>query len=101
LEARGGHIPGAVHLDWLRLVDESGRLRSPPDLLHALASVGVFEPSREPREIIVYCTGGVRSAFAWAVLRALGYPAVRNYDGSFWEWAADRSLPVETAPGPR
>jgi 3-mercaptopyruvate sulfurtransferase SseA len=37
----------------------------------------------------------VRSAFVVAVLAQLGYRRVRNYDGSFWEWAADRSLPVE------
>ncbi len=97
-EARGGHIPGALPLDWRRFLDESGRLREPTALRQALAAIGVRGPDQEGREIIVYCTGGVRSAFAWAVLRELGYAQVRNYDGSFWEWAADRSLPVETVP---
>ncbi|MBL9008977.1 MAG: sulfurtransferase [Myxococcales bacterium] len=97
-EARGGHIPGALSLDWRQLLDENGRLRDAAALRQALAALGVRSPDREGREIIVYCTGGVRSAFAWAVLRHLGYAQVRNYDGSFWEWAADRSLPVETVP---
>ena len=100
-EARGGHIPGAAHLDWRQLLDGDGRLRPGPALRQALAALGLDEPAREEREIIVYCTGGVRSAFAWAVLRDLGYRRVRNYDGSFWEWAADRSLPVETPPARR
>ena len=94
-EARGGHIPGAVHLDWLQLLDENGHLREASFLRHALSAIGLSDPNRE---IIVYCTGGVRSAFAWAVLRQLGYTHVRNYDGSFWEWSADRSLPVELEP---
>ena len=42
--------------------------------------------------------GGVRSAYVWAGLRSLGLTHVRNYDGSFWEWAADPSLPVQTEP---
>jgi len=36
---------------------------------------------------VTYCTGGVRSAMAWVLLRDAGYQDVRNYDGSWWEWA--------------
>jgi 3-mercaptopyruvate sulfurtransferase SseA len=46
----------------------------------------------------VYCTGGARSAFVVAALRSLGLGQARNYDGFFWEWAADASLAVEPAP---
>ena len=46
-------------------------------------------------DIVVYCTGGVRSAFAWAALRAAGYRHVRNFDGSFWLWAQHRELAVQ------
>lgn len=90
LEARGGHIPGARHLDWRAALDDSGKLRSDAELQAIFTPLGIDENS----EVIVYCTGGVRSAFAWAILRRLGVRHVRNYDGSFWEWAADKSLPV-------
>lgn len=72
-EARGGHVPGARNLPW------RGLLAADPAL-----------PKNE--EIVVYCTGGVRSAMAWAALTGWGYPRVRNDDGSWWEWA-------ETQPG--
>lgn len=96
-EARGGRIPGAQWLEWLRLLDPSGQLKSDEALGRELSQRGLHDRGRE---IIVYCTGGVRSAFVVMVLKKLGYTRVRNYDGSFWEWAADRALPVETSPRP-
>ncbi len=89
-EPRVGHIPGAVRFDWRHLLDESGRLRSRDALLPALAAIGVTPD----RTVLVYCTGGVRSAQAFWMLRALGFSDVRNYDGSWYEWAFDRSVPV-------
>ena len=50
----------------------------------------------QDREVVVYCTGGVRSAMGYFVLKYLGY-SVRNYDGSWWDWSLDASLPVETS----
>lgn len=96
-EARGGRIPGARWLEWVRLLDPSGKLKSDEVLGRELSQLGLQDRGHE---IIVYCTGGVRSAFVVMVLKKLGYTRVRNYDGSFWEWAADRSLPVETSPRP-
>jgi len=88
-EARGGHIPGAVHVEWKELLDRRGRLD--PDAARArLLAAGVKPADR----VITYCTGGVRSAEAWVILRALGYAEVRNYDGSWFEWSADASRPV-------
>jgi thiosulfate/3-mercaptopyruvate sulfurtransferase len=89
-EARGGHLPRARHLEWSRLLDEAGRLR-PAAEVRALVVRAGLDPARP---VIVYCTGGVRSAHAWAALTAAGVSA-RNYDGSFWEWARHRELPVE------
>ena len=45
------------------------------------------------KEVIVYCTGGVRSAMAYFVFRFLGYE-VRNYDGSWWDWSQS-TFPIE------
>lgn len=89
--ARHGHVPGAVGLPWRRLLDESGRLLSPAELESILIPLGV----RPDAHLIVYCTGGVRSAHTWWVLHGLGYPDVRWYAGSFWEWSLDRKLPIE------
>jgi thiosulfate/3-mercaptopyruvate sulfurtransferase len=83
-EARGGHIPGAVHVDWKELLDARGRI-DPAAARARLLAAGVKPADR----VITYCTGGVRSAEAWVILRALGYAAVRNYDGSWFEWSAD------------
>ncbi|MBL8600748.1 MAG: sulfurtransferase [Myxococcales bacterium] len=89
-ELRGGHLPGARHLDWRSLLDTSGRLIPSSKLLRALADAG-FDPDAET---VVYCTCGVRSAMAAVSLAARGVARVRNFDGSMAEWAGDPNLPV-------
>jgi thiosulfate/3-mercaptopyruvate sulfurtransferase len=84
-EPRGGHIPGAKHLDWRTLLDEGGRIRSSARISRALADAGI-DPAKE---IVTYCTAGVRSAFVTVALTARGVSTVRNYDGSLVEWASD------------
>ncbi|HEY6324557.1 MAG TPA: rhodanese-like domain-containing protein [Thermoanaerobaculia bacterium] len=88
-EARGGHIPGAVHVEWKELLDARGRI-DPAAARARLLAAGVKPAER----VITYCTGGVRSAEAWVILRALGYADVRNYDGSWFEWSADAGRAV-------
>ncbi len=89
-EARGGHVPGAVHLDWRSVLDENGRVLSATRLNRALVDVGV-----DPREeIIACCSSGVRSAFVTVALLSRGVTRVRNYDGSMIEWASDPASPV-------
>lgn len=83
-EARGGHVDGATHLALDALLEADAELGA--DAVRALLldeGVSIDGP------IIVYCTGGVRSALATAVLRSAGLDA-RNYDGSWWEYAAAR-----------
>lgn len=89
-ESRGGHLPGAKHLWFKDLLTETGTLKGREELRTLLAARGI--PLNQP--VIAYCTGGVRSGFAYAVLRELGASAPANYDGSMWEWtsAADRPL---------
>ncbi|MDH4229939.1 MAG: sulfurtransferase [Nitrospirota bacterium] len=80
--AAEGRIPGAVNLPWSVVYREDGTFHTADDL-RALFEAADVTPDKE---IIPYCTGGVRSAVVFMLLHLLGYPRVRNYDGSWWEW---------------
>ncbi|MEM8637458.1 MAG: rhodanese-like domain-containing protein [Cyanobacteria bacterium P01_G01_bin.54] len=82
-EQRGGHLPGAVNLYFKDLLGADGRLRSHPDLLAQLEARGIGPET----PVVVYCTGGIRSAWLATVLVSLGF-SVQNYAGSMWEWSA-------------
>lgn len=89
---RGGHIPGAINLDWVNTVQEDGTFK-PVEELTALFEKAGF--NRE-KQIITYCQTGVRGAHVWFILRELlGYPSVRNYDGSWVEWGNNAKAPIE------
>ena len=95
-EKRGGHLPGAILVPYNRLVGRDGMLLPEADLKALFLEAGLSPGD----EIIVYDTAGVRSAYAAWVLLMLGYTDVRNYDGSFHEWAGIPELSVETGdPG--
>ncbi|MGF1536488.1 MAG: sulfurtransferase [Elainellaceae cyanobacterium] len=85
-EVRGGHVPGAVHLHFKSLMDDTGHLLPRPELLARLAEAGITQD----KTVVTYCTGGVRSAWLAVVLTDLGFD-VKNYPGSMWEWAASPS----------
>ena len=85
----GGHIPNAIHIHWPEFFQADGTLKTLP-ALNSLLSQNEIRPNQE---IIVYCTGGVRSGMAYFVFRYLGFK-VRNYDGSWWDWSRS-SFPVE------
>jgi thiosulfate/3-mercaptopyruvate sulfurtransferase len=81
---RGGHIPGAKHVPWARAVNDDGTFKS-ADELEALyeGEVGL----KPTDDVVAYCRIGERSSLTWFVLTyLLGYPKVRNYDGSWTEW---------------
>ena len=94
--SRGGHIPGARHLHWKDLFHPSGRIHTREQLSTLLKVVGVDTDT----EVIVYCTGGVRSAFTYLVLQWWGATAVRNYDASWWAWSARDELAIERRGSP-
>jgi len=90
---RGGHIPGAKNIPWAQAVNDADGTFKPRDQLEELyRSKGVGPDS----EVITYCRIGERSSFSWYVLKyLLGYPDVRNYDGSWTEWGNSVRFPVE------
>src|SRR3990170_1834360 len=90
--ARGGHIPGAVNVDWTgHLVPEAAVFKPAKQLKELYESVGVTGD----REVIIYCQSGMRASHAYFTLRLLGYPRIRVYDGSWQELGNDAALPVE------
>ena len=90
--ARGGHVPGAVHVEWLDATAGDNVLKSERELRAMYESLGVTPD----REIITHCQLGVRASHTWFVLKhVLGYPRVKNYDGSWQEWGNRDDLPVE------
>ncbi len=96
---RGGHIPGAVNIPWSQAVKEDGTFKTYEDIKKLYESQGVTAD----KDIVAYCRIGERSSFSWFVLKyLLGYPKVRNYDGSWTEWGNLVRNPIEkpaqTAP---
>ncbi|MFP5440203.1 MAG: sulfurtransferase [Gammaproteobacteria bacterium] len=94
LAARGGHIPGAVNLDWIECMDRtrSLRLKDLGELRATLAGLGITAD----REIVTHCQTNHRSGLTWLVGTLLGFPRMRAYPGSWSEWGNDPSLPVES-----
>jgi thiosulfate/3-mercaptopyruvate sulfurtransferase len=99
---RPGHIPGAANVPWTQNVREDGTFK-PAEELRALYEPKGITPDKE---IVAYCRIGERSSLTWFVLKyLLGYPKVKNYDGSWTEWGSlvgvpiERSVPVEARTG--
>ena len=89
---RGGHIPGAVHLDWREVLDSRTGCFLPLERIRErLTTLGILPD----REVVTYCHAGLRAAHGYFVARLLGYPRVRNYDASWEEWGSNPDLPLE------
>jgi thiosulfate/3-mercaptopyruvate sulfurtransferase len=89
---RGGHIPGAQSIPWAQAANPDQTFKSPDDLRALYAGKGVTPD----KDVVVYCRIGERSSHTWFVLHELlGYPKVRNYDGSWTEWGNSVRVPVE------
>lgn len=89
---RGGHIPGAVNIPWGQAVHEDSTFKTYDELKALYAGKGITPD----RPVISYCRIGERSSHSWFVLKyLLGYPDVKNYDGSWTEWGNLVGAPVE------
>jgi thiosulfate/3-mercaptopyruvate sulfurtransferase len=90
---RGGHIPGASNIPWAQAIrDSDGTFKSVEELKALYEAKGVTAD----KEVICYCRIGERSSHSWFVLKyLLGYPSVRNYDGSWTEWGNMIGNPIE------
>ena len=90
---RGGHIPGARNVPWARAANPDGTFK-PADELRAIYETEQGLKSSD--NVIAYCRIGERSSHTWFVLTyLLGYPNVRNYDGSWTEWGNLVGVPIE------
>lgn len=90
---RGGHIPGSINLEWTAAVNSNGTFKSAEELAALYGGAGFTAD----RQIITYCQSGVRGAHTWFVLsELLGYPSVRNYDGSWGEYGNNPESPIES-----
>ena len=89
---RGGHIPGAANIPWAQAVKDDGTFKSPEELIALYQGKGVTPD----KDVITYCRIGERSSHTWFVLKyLLGYPNVKNYDGSWTEWGNIVRNPIE------
>ena len=90
---RPGHIPGARSIPWAKAVDpETGAFLAEEQLRSLYEGQGLTPDL----EVVAYCRIGERSAHTWFVLHELlGYPNVRNYDGSWTEWGSLVGAPIE------
>lgn len=90
---RGGHIPKANNIPWSTAVnDTDGTFKAVEELRKNYEPKGVTAD----KDVICYCRIGERSSHSWFVLKyLLGYPQVRNYDGSWTEWGNMIGNPIE------
>lgn len=90
---RGGHIPGAKNVPWATAANPDGTFKSADELRSIYEQGQGLNPADA---VVAYCRIGERSSHTWFVLTyLLGYPNVRNYDGSWTEWGNSVRLPIE------
>ncbi len=90
---RLGRLPGVAYVEWTSLLDNMERYKDPDEMRRILAAAGVAPE----KEIIIYCQRSHRATNTYTALDSLGYPHVRVYPGSFYEWSRREDLPIEQA----
>ncbi|KQY58384.1 thiosulfate sulfurtransferase [Aeromicrobium sp. Root495] len=92
-----GHIPTAGNVPWSKAANDDGTFRKDEELKELYAGAGLDEG----KDTIAYCRIGERSSHTWFVLNEiLGYPNVKNYDGSWSEYGSLRGVPVAVGDEP-
>jgi thiosulfate/3-mercaptopyruvate sulfurtransferase len=95
---RGGHIPGAQSIPWAMAANADGTFKHAHELRQIYTPKGITPD----KPVIAYCRIGERSAHTWFVLtQLLGYPSVRNYDGSWTEWGNLVGAPIVKGENPQ
>lgn len=91
--ARGGHIPGAVNIDWLELIDRDNNMRliDLDELQQRLNTLGLSKD----KTIITHCQTHHRSGLTYLAMKILGYPSIKAYHGSWSEWGNRDDTPIE------
>ena len=89
---RAGHIPTAKNIPWATAANTDGTFKGAAELREIYGGQGITPD----QPVVAYCRIGERSAHTWFVLtQLLGYPDVRNYDGSWTEWGSLVRAPIE------
>ena len=93
LAAKGGHIPGAIHLEWTETLDKKNslRLKDKNNLTKLLTKKGISPE----KTVISHCQTHRRSGLTYIVAKLLDYPNNRAYDGSWSEWGNASDTPIE------
>jgi thiosulfate/3-mercaptopyruvate sulfurtransferase len=90
---RSGHIPGAHNVPFSRLINKDGTLKSPHELERVFGEAGVDLG----KPIVASCGSGITASVVALALAEIGHRRAAVYDGSWSEWGADPSLPIETS----
>jgi thiosulfate/3-mercaptopyruvate sulfurtransferase len=98
--ARAGHIPGARSVHYAKLIDASTGTFLPKEQLAQVFAEAGIDVADLPREVVLYCNGGVSCTVPLQALQLLGHSAASVYDGSWNEWGNDASRPLRSGPKP-
>ncbi|MHC1750655.1 MAG: sulfurtransferase [Cellulosilyticaceae bacterium] len=81
-EAKGGHLPGAIHIKFTDLFNEDGMLKSNEEITKIFEDNGISKTDN----VVMYCTAGIRSAYMQLIAEMCGFENVKNYDESYYRW---------------
>jgi thiosulfate/3-mercaptopyruvate sulfurtransferase len=91
--ARGGHIPGAINIEWTEAMDRQHDLRLKPEA--TLRSLYESKGITPDKTIVMHCQSHHRSAHTYIVLKSLGYQKIKGYPGSWSDWGNEKNTPIE------
>ena len=90
---RGGHIPGAINIEWTDAMDKENEKCFKPEteLRKLLESKGITPD----KTIVTHCQTHHRSAHTYIMLKSLGYKDIKGYPGSWSDWGNEPNTPIE------